>query len=175
MFWLPLLILPHPSEKLVWQQTGGQRPAAIFQHYWWRTGQLPHCEERMWRFVKEPEWDIVSTQKSSMVIPINYHNEPHSTLLPLYFHYKCYDLHPGAYNEHGLSTKSNLNTGLPSTVKDVDNKFFDENNCIGEGYESYARRESMESILLQFGNPPQAIVLPDGTMQIVNNAGALIY
>ena len=54
--------------------------------------------------------------------------------VPLYFHYKCYDLSMSAYTKDGSSAKSSLNTGLPREVRDFEDLFFYESTPFGDGY-----------------------------------------
>lgn len=173
MMWLPLHILPHPSEAEAWRATGGRNPRGLFRHFWWRKGKPPHCEHRMWRMVKEPFWDLACEQKSTTVIPANYHNEPIGEVLPLQLHYKCVDLRLSCYREDGGFTNSGLGTGLLVTIQTDEDLFFDEQHPFEPGWQ-FARFESINTLLERFGNPPRVAVLPSGEVVVVNNAGVSV-
>lgn len=174
MMWLPLPVLPHPSERAAWQASTDRNPVPLFRHYWWRQGQLPHCEHRMWRWVKEPAWDLTSPRKSSTVIPVNYHDEAMSSGLPLYLHYKCFDLDVARYDSTGSSTVSGLNTGLPVGVRSLDDFFFDEQRPFGDGYFHCAPYTGPAAVFEQFGHPPLARQGQAG-LEVVNGRGLRIH
>jgi hypothetical protein len=88
----------------------------------------------MWRYVKEPLWNLEIREPSCGTIPYNYISEQIVVEVPLYFHYKCYDLSWEAYLGDGSSAKSSLNTGLPRPVKGFDDLFFDEDRPFEDGY-----------------------------------------
>jgi hypothetical protein len=175
VLWLPLVVLPHPSERdmLLEQTRQAFDPSRVFQHYWWRTGQLPHCEFRMFQLVKPDHWDLESTQKSTTVIPPNYANLSVCSLFPLYFHYKIYDINLARYGANGLFVDSGLGTGLNHEVAGLDDLFFSEQRPWGDGYSSVAKQNNY--ILEQFGNPPHAVTGPNGRVKIVNDRGQCIH
>ncbi|MBB6251483.1 glycosyltransferase family 2 protein [Nitrospirillum iridis] len=173
LLWLPLHILPHPSEAEAWRATGGRHPTMLFRHFWWRRGRPPHCEFRMWRVVREPIWDLVGTKPSTDVIPMNYLGEGAPSIAPLYFHYKCYDPRPELYETDGRLKKSNLNTGIPTRALPVEDYFFDEDRPYVEDGVAWhvARFDSMADLLARFGHPPQIIRDERGEVRIVNDDG----
>jgi Glycosyl transferase family 2 len=174
MMWLPLPVLPHTSERSAWETAEVKNPVNLFKHYWWRQGSLPHCEHRMWRYVKEPVWDLQNPKKSSTVIPVNFHGESISSALPLYLHYKCFDLDVQRYDATGSSTVSGLNTGLPVAVNTIDDLFFDEQRPFGDGYFHCAPFQGVDGVFSQFGNPPMARQSAN-RLQVVNGSGQPIH
>lgn len=175
ILWLPLLVLPHPSERERALKHPGQPfdPSERFEHYWWRTGTLPHCEFRMFRWVKPDLWDTTSPKKSTTVIPPNYADLPVCNLFPLYFHYKIYDLNPARYEANGLFVDSGLGTGLNHSVCGLDDLFFDEHRPWGDGYNQFRKRD--EQIVEQFGNPPHATAVEGGSFGVFNDQGNCIH
>jgi len=169
MFWLPMVILPHPSEAPNWIVSKDKRPRQLFRHYWWRNKQFPHCEHRMFRYVKEPIWNTETRRPSCGVIPHNYYNETYCALAPLYYHYKCYNLSLSAYSDGGGFLRSQLTTGLPRPVKDFDDLFFYDERPFTDGYFAYDNDHS--KILTRFGNPPRIVIDSNGQLMIVNNDG----
>lgn len=176
MLWLPLLVLPHPSEKQAFIDNNDFDKIHAFEHFWWGTGKIPHCEYRMWRYCKDPIWDLESTKKSSSVIPINYHDEKIYGGLPLYFHYKCFDLKIDHYSEDGMFiNRSRLETGLYHRINNFDDFFFDEARPYGHNYFNFQKFSSTEEIFIKFGNPPRLISTSDGNLSIINSQGQRIY
>jgi hypothetical protein len=171
--WMPLVVLPHPSEAPSWITAQKKNPRSLFKHYWWRRGTLPHLEHRMWRYVKEPFWNIELRQPSCGTIPHNYLTERVLSEVPLYFHYKCYDLSMSAYRTDGSSAKSSLNTGLPREVHGFEDLFFYEAKPFGDGYFNFDTDPSQ--ILPRFGNPPRIGVAEDGKAVVVNDRGELVH
>lgn len=174
MMWLPLPVLPHTSDRAAWEASTDKDPVQLFKHYWWRQGSLPHCEHRMWRYVREPVWDLQNPKKSTTVIPLNVHGESISSALPLYLHYKCFDLNVQRYDAAGSSKVSGLNTGLPVGVSTIDDFFFDQERPFGDGYFHCAPFTNSEAVFAQFGHPPIVQQGPDG-LQIVNGQGRPIH
>ena len=108
VLWLPLVMLPHPSEAESWIRSRNKSPRQHFRHYWWRTTMTPHCEHRMFRYVKEPFWNTEIRKRGCGVIPHNYFQETVCTATPLYFHYKIVSLGASAYGGDGQLKKSSL-------------------------------------------------------------------
>ena len=173
MFWMPLVILPHPSEAAAWIKSPNKNPRQLFSHYWWRQGTLPHLEHRMWRYVKEPLWNLEIREPSCGTIPYNYISEQIVVEVPLYFHYKCYDLSWEAYLGDGSSAKSSLNTGLPRPVKGFDDLFFDEDRPFEDGYFNFDKDAS--KIFQRFGNPPRIGLDEGGKPEVINNQGKPVH
>jgi hypothetical protein len=173
MLWMPLLILPHPTEAYGWIKSKDKNPRKLFNHYWWRQGTLPHIEHRMWRYVKKPFWNIELRNPSCGTIPHNYIDELIAEQVPLYFHYKCYDLSFNNYRKDGSNAKSSLNTGLPRKVNGFDDLFFDENKPFEDGYFNFDRDAS--KIFLKFGNPPRIRLDPTGGCVLINDSNELIH
>ena len=175
MYWFPLVVLPHPSERDRYLQDD-YRPVADQRHYWWREGRLPHLEWRMWRVHKEPVWDLKLEKKSSFVMPVNYYNEPASALSPLYWHYKLPSLKLDLYSKDGKNLKSQLDTDLcGNQIESFDSMLFDESHIFGDGYNVFAKMTSDTEVLLRFGNPPRILKDPSGQFVIVNDAGQKVY
>ena len=173
MFWMPLVVLPHPLEAYDWIKSENKNPRQLFKHYWWRQGTLPHLEHRMWRYVKEPFWNTQLTAPSCGTIPHNYMDEKIVVQVPLYFHYKCYDLSWEAYLSDGSSAKSSLNTGLPRRVKGFDDLFFDEDRPFEDGYFHFD--SDTTKIFERFGNPPRIGLGPDGKAVVINDQGKFVH
>ena len=173
MFWMPLVVLPHPLEAYDWIKSENKNPRQLFKHYWWRQGTLPHLEHRMWRYVKEPFWNTQLTAPSCGTIPHNYMDEKIVVQAPLYFHYKCYDLSWEAYLSDGSSAKSSLNTGLPRRVKGFDDLFFDEDRPFEDGYFHFD--SDTTKIFERFGNPPRIGLGPDGKAVVINDQGKFVH
>ncbi|WP_044563051.1 glycosyltransferase family 2 protein [Azospirillum sp. B4] len=174
--WLPLHILPHTSEMDAWHAMGGRRPIALFRHFWWRRGRLPHCELRMWRFVREPVWDLENPKPSSEVIPMNYLGEPLPNCMPIYLHFKCYDPRPEMYEADGRAKRSQLETGVPGRSAG-EGFFFDEEHPYMEEGEVWnvARFTSVADLLTRFGNPPRVIHDDQGKPHMVNHLGQGVH
>jgi hypothetical protein len=166
VLWLPLVMLPHPSEAEAWIKSPNKSPRPHFRHYWWRTTQTPHCEHRMFRYVKEPFWNTELTVKGCGVIPHNYFSETVCTATPLYLHYKIVNLSAEAYAGDGNLKKSSLNTGLPKPVEGISDLFFWEDNPFTDGY--YRFDNDHGKILERFGNPPR-ITIVDDKVTLVND------
>jgi hypothetical protein len=175
VLWLPLVVLPHPSERELALSLLGKafNPSTVFQHYWWRQGQLPHCEFRMFRLVQTDQWDLKSEKKSTTVIPPNFAGLPVCNLFPLYFHYKIYDLDVSRYRSNGLFVDSGLGTGLNHPVSSLDDLFFDEHRIWGDGYQAFERQNPY--IFKRFGNPPHGVTNAKGEVQIMNDDDLCIH
>jgi hypothetical protein len=175
ILWLPLLVLPHPSERELIETLGHRPfdPMLVFKHYWWRTGQLPHCEFRMFRWVLPDMWDLSNPKKSSSVIPPNYGNLAVCNILPIYFHYKLYNVDFRLYTANGKLVDSGLDTGLDRQLSRTEDLYFDETNPWGDGYIEFDNRISM--IADRFGNPPRSIPDKKGAIQVVNDRSEPIH
>jgi hypothetical protein len=131
--WNALHVLPHTSEKTKWLDS---RPdtdvTTIFKHYWWHKSGRPTRENRMFRIVKAPKWDLVSKHASSSVLPKNYTKQRTWDKYPSYFHYKVWDLRPSKYlNGEDLDSRLNTGMGCFDGSVQLDDFFFDENNPYG--------------------------------------------
>jgi hypothetical protein len=168
MLWLPLLVLPHPSEAESWITAKEKSPTSLFKHYWWRNRQLPHVEHRMWRYIKEPFWNTEIRRPSCGVIPYNYSDETICGAVPLYYHYKCFDLSLSAYRGGGEFSKSQLNTGLPRPIAAFDDLFFYDDRPFTDGYFAYDNDHS--KVFSRFGNPPRLVIGERGPA-IINDQG----
>ncbi|TWB37640.1 glycosyltransferase family 2 protein [Nitrospirillum pindoramense] len=174
VMWLPLHILPHTTEIEAWRVAEGRHPTTLFSHFWWRRGAVPHCEYRMWKLVREPVWDLVSTKPSTSVIPMNYMGEAIPTLVPIYLHYKCYNPCPDLYEADGRLKKSNLNTGMPSAGQGE--YFFDDDHPYMEQGVAWnvARFTTPADLVARFGNPPR-LVQVGNELTMVNDEGAVVH
>jgi hypothetical protein len=173
VMWLPLVVLPHPSEAEGWIVSKKRRPRHLFRHFWWRTTKAPHLEHRMFRYVKEVKWNTEIRKPSCGVIPHNYYDELVSPFAPLYYHYKLFNLDINAFTDDGLFAKSSLGTGVPRRMKGVEDLFFWEAAPFGDGY--YAFDSEHTKILNRFGNPPRIkITTTDGAV-IVNDLDQILH
>jgi hypothetical protein len=172
MCWLPLPILPHPSEAQNWILSKDKNPRQLFHHYWWRHDILPHIEHRMFRYIKDPVWNIDITTPSCGTIPHNYADEQNCEITPLYYHYKCQDLSLGAYKEDGSFVKSSLTTGIDRPVQCFEDLFFDKERPF-DNYTCFDRDHV--NILTRFGNPPRFHITKDGTIEIINDKKEAIH
>lgn len=174
IYWMPLQILPHPSEAESWIRSETKNPRELFKHYWWRRGSVMHVEERMLRYVKPLEWNLQIKQPSCGVFPHNYSepNEKIANKVPLYFHYKCYDLSPDAYKEGGDFKKSNLTTSIYRSIHGFDDLFFYEKKPF-DSHNAYDNNHN--GIHERFGNPPRVALGPDGKITLINDLNQMIH
>lgn len=154
--WIALHILPHPSEKESWIKSKDKNPVKLFKHYWWKRGDKVTYEYRMWRYVKEPSWDISTDKFGLPVLPINFTNESEHPIHPIHKHYKIYDLNINNYGGdeyvrkdqvvlHGRTIKSSLGTHIGGRViNEFDDFFFDEKRPWGhKGFVNFSNDESI--------------------------------
>jgi hypothetical protein len=127
----------------------------------------------MWRYIKEPYWNIELKTPSCGTIPHNYYNEIISIEVPLYYHYKCYDLSWDSYLNNGSTKKSSLNTGLPRKINGFDDLFFDEDKPYEDGYFNFKKATS--EIITNFGNPARISIDSDGKAAVINSNGVFIH
>jgi hypothetical protein len=178
--WLPLVVLPHPDEASTWIKSKDKDATSIFKHFWWSAGQRPHVEDRMWKYVKEPFWNLEIRTPGCRVIPHNYFEQIVSNIVPIYLHYRCYNLDIASYNQNdGSYKKSTFNQGKSDTdekhgigrmIRNFDDFFFHEDHPpIGA---NQICLEFDENILKILGNPPRVFLdaLTNKT-RIINNKG----
>jgi hypothetical protein len=171
--WMPLLALPHPSEKNeILSQRGEYDPRSVMKYRWYRVGQLPHCENRMFRYDAELVWDLESPKKSSSTIPVNIHSVPLSRELPIYVHFKITNFQLDTYSDSGKLIDSGLDTGVDRTITNLDSLFFDETNVWGEGYNEFIH--ASDCPLSKFGDPPR-IISEQNKVLVVNSTGKIIH
>lgn len=173
IMWLPLVVLPHPSEAEAWIISQKRRPRHLFRHYWWRTTQIPHVEHRMFRYVKEVQWNTEIKKPGCGVLPYNYYSESVSPFTPLYYHYKLFDLDVNAFTDDGSFAKSSLETGVFRSVKGMADLFFWEAAPFGDGY--YAFDDDHTKILRRFGNPPRITFNATDSAVIVNDRDQILH
>jgi len=178
--WLPLVILPHPDEASAWIKSKNKDVSSIFKHFWWSAGKWPHLEDRMWKYVKEPVWNLEEKNPSCRVIPHNYFNSLKTSVVPVYLHYSCYNLDLNAYNQiDGSYKKSTFNQGksageknhgIKRTIKNFDDFFFYEDHPPSGENQICLRFD--ESILTVIGDPPMLVNdFNQNKMRITNNHG----
>ena len=126
--WAALHVLPHTSEKEAWARGDANGDVThLFRHYWWKADGSATLENRMFRVMSPPEWDVEDPRPSSSVIPRNYQSLKPWRRQPAYLHYKIQHLDPARFSGTNY-VDSSLQTGLGGTrsIETVDDFFFDE-------------------------------------------------
>ena len=181
VIWLPLVVLPHPDEAAAWIKSSDKDPTSLFNHVWWPAGQDPHVEHRMWRYVKEPVWNLETKRPGCGVIPYNYWNEKINNTVPIYLHYRCFDLNINAYHsDDGSYKKSAWNqgviepnaekAGLGRPIQSFADFFFHEERP-PEGSNQICLKFG-ENALELLGNPPRLVWDHQlGKVKLINKRG----
>ncbi len=180
VFWLPLVILPHPDEAGAWIKSKSKDATTVFKHFWWKAGENPHVEHRMWRFVKEPFWNLEIRKPSCGVIPHNYASEKISSVVPIYLHYRCYNLDLSAYNSsdgsykksaftQGIGAATASNHGIGRMVNNFEDFFFYEDRP--PAGKNQVCLNFNEKTLEVFGNPPKFALNQSNQVVLVNDFG----
>ena len=163
--WLPLVVLPHPEEASARIKSKDKDATSIFKHFWWKAGQSPHFEHRMWKYIKEPIWNLEIKTPSCGVIPQNCWKQKLSTGIPIYLHYRCYNLDLNIYNPNdGSYKKSTFNQGksdadekhgIGRMIKNFDDFFFHEDHPPIGANQICLKFET--KLLETIGNPPKFV------------------
>jgi len=92
MCWLPLPILPHPSEAQNWILSKDKNPRQLFHHYWWRHDILPHVEHDLsLRAYKEDGSFVKSSLTTGIVRPVHCFEDLFFDKEHPFDNYTCFD------------------------------------------------------------------------------------